>query len=264
MMGTIAKRLRLLLRSNLTFARTEVATRAAAIGAWIPAVPQQLSQMPASVRDSLLARRGDFGADALYELIPQSVRTQADHVHQFLGERDLSHIESVKNAPELESEITNVIFERMSWNRSRGSENMTKLELTRVRLDNFAEGVVQGAKAATTAAARGAIVGALMELPVSTIENIILVNGRGKTMGEASLQVLKDIGRSAVAGASGALVFTGVAMIGLPLGPVVVPLAILGGTMYTWSAADRIWKARGKLLYRPTFDYTVPGGPAPA
>lgn len=244
-MGTIAKRLSRLVRANLTSTRQELAIRAAAIGAWIPAVPRQLSQMPASVRDSLLARRGDFGAEALYDLIPQGVRMKTDAVAAFLEKRDLSHVESVRNAPELQSDITNVVFERMAWNRARGSENMTKLELVRVRLDNFAEGVVHGAKATTAAAARGAIVGALLELPISTVENLLLVRGHGKTLQEASVDVLKNVGKSAGAGAAGSILVTGIALVGVPVGTMAVPLAVVGGTMYTWSAVDRVWKARG-------------------
>ena len=118
----------------------------------------------------------------------------------------LSRLTSVQNAPELRSEITNVVFERMAWNRARGSDNMTKLELVRVRLDNFAEGVVHGAKATTAAAAKGAIVGALLELPISTVENLLLVRGRGKTLQEASVDVLKNVGKSAGAGAAGSVV----------------------------------------------------------
>lgn len=246
-MGTIARRVQLLIRSHLTVERVKWGSRAAAFGAWVPAVPNALADMPAGVVDSLRARRGDFSAEALYDLIPTGVRMKTESVVEFLGNRDLSHIESVKNAPPLESEITNVIFERKPWNRARGSDNMTGLELARARLDNFADGMIQGAKATTVAAARGAVIGALVELPVTAVENFLLVKGNGRTLGEASKQVIKDVGKSAAAGAAGSVIFTGVALIGLPMGPIAVPLAIVGGTMYTWSAADRIWRARGAL-----------------
>ena len=100
-------------------------------------------------------------------------------------------------------------------------------------------------KATTAAAAKGAIVGALLELPISTVENLLLVRGRGKTLQEASVDVLKNVGKSAGAGAAGSMVVTGIALVGVPVGTMAVPLAVVGGTMYTWSAADRIWKARG-------------------
>ena len=247
-MGTIAKRLQLLIRSHLTAERVKWGSRAAAFGAWVPAVPNALADMPAGVVDSLRARRGDFSAEALYDLIPNGVKTKTESVVEFLGIRDLSHIESAKNAPSLESEITNVIFERKPWNRARGSDNMTGLELARAPdWITSPTAMTQGAKATTVAAARGAIIGALVELPVTAVENFLLVKGNGRTLGQASKQVIKDVGKSAAAGAAGSVIFTGVALIGLPMGPIAVPLAIVGGTMYTWSAADRIWRARGAL-----------------
>ncbi len=166
---------------------------------------------------------------------------------EFLRERDLSHRISVNNDPSLEGEISNVVFERASWNRGRGAEDMTSLDLAKVRLDNFAEGVLACAHAASVAAARGAAVGALIELPVSTIENLLLVRCQGKTMRQASQQIVRDVGRSALVGAAGAAIFTGIAAIGLPVGKVAVPLAVVGGTLYTWSAAKRIWRAIGTV-----------------
>ena len=98
-MGTIARRVQLLIRSHLTVERVKWGSRAAAFGAWVPAVPNALADMPAGVVDSLRARRGDFSAEALYDLIPTGVRMKTESVVEFLGNRDLSHIESVKNAP---------------------------------------------------------------------------------------------------------------------------------------------------------------------
>ena len=163
----------------------------------------------------------------------------------FLGKRDLSHIKSKHLQPDLADDPTNVLFEKWWWNRRRGSRNMKRWEVTRARLDNFAEGVVKGARATTVAAARGAILGALMELPVTAAENLVLVRGRGKTKKEAWTDVARDVGKSAATGAAGTVVATGIAMIGVPMAPAVaVPIAVVGSTLYTWSAAERIWKAR--------------------
>ena len=216
--------------------------------------------MPSEVARTLVARSAKISPKALYDLIPTGVRTSADDVLTFLGERDLSHIKSKANHPELGNDIKNVLFEKRWWNRTRGSRNMTLWEVTRARLDNFAEGVAKGARATTAAAARGAIVGALMELPVTAAENLLLVRARGKTQKEAWADVARDIGKSAAAGAAGTVVVTGVAMIGVPMAPLVaVPIAVAGGTLYTWSAAGRIWKARASVG-SPDFPLAVSEG----
>ncbi len=238
-------------RSRVTSAGVEAVGRAAALGAWFPAVPRVLAEMPRSISESLVARRGDFSAEALYDLIPDGVKTESARVADFLGKRDLSHIESVENAPHRESDIANVLFERMEWNRARGSENMTALDLSRARLDNFAEGVIAGVQATTAAATQGAIAASLLELPVTTVENFLLVKAKERTAAEAVEKVFRDIGARAVHGAAGTVVFTGIAMFGVPIHMVAMPLAVVGGTLYVWSASDRIWRASGKLCHYP-------------
>ena len=254
----IIDRAKLVVRSEMTVARmrataagVEAVSRAAALGAWFPAVPQALADMPGSIRESLATRRGDFSADALYELVPDEVKTKSVDVAEFLGKRDLSHIESVKHAPGRESDIANVLFERTEWNRARGSENMTALDLSRARLDNFAEGVIAGVQATTAAATQGAIAASLLELPVTTVENLILVKANERTAKEAVQRVAGDIGRRAVHGAAGTVVFTGIAIFGVPINMVAMPLAVVGGTLYVWSASGRIWRASAELRRDP-------------
>ena len=221
---------------------------ATGVGSRLAVLPRSLAQMPGEVVRTLVARSAKISPKALYDLIPAGVRTSADHVVTFLEKRDLSHLKSKLNRPDLANDIKNVLFEKRWWNRTRGSRNMTLREVTRARLDNFAEGLVKGARATTAAAARGAIVGALMELPVTAAENFLLVKARGKTRNEAWADVARDIGKSATAGAAGTVVVTGVAMIGVPMAPVAtVPIAVAGGILYSWSAAERIWRARASV-----------------
>ena len=166
----------------------------------------------------------------------------------FLAKRHLSHIKSQFRHPERASDVKNVLFERWQWNLERGSRNMEPWEVARLRLNNFAEGIAKGARATTVAAARGAILAALMELPVTAAENVILVRGRGKTGKEAWTDAARDVGKSAAAGAAGVVVVTGVAMIGVPMAPAVaVPVAVVGGTLYAYSSARRIWEARARV-----------------
>ena len=221
---------------------------AIAVGSRLAAMPRTLAQMPNGVWRKLASRGTNISPEALYELVPAGVKTRTEDVLAFLGKRDLSHMKSKHLHPELADDPKNVLFEKWLWNRRRGSRNMERWEVTRARLDNFAEGVVQGARATTVAAAKGAILGALMELPVSVAENLVLVRGKGKTRKEAWTDVARDVGKSAATGATGTVVATGIAMIGIPMAPAVaVPIAVVGSTLYTWSAAERIWKARASV-----------------
>ncbi len=219
------------------------------LGPRLAALPRTLAQTPSVWQK--LARRGaglELTPRALWELIPTGVKTRQADVMAFLRNRDLSHIESKYRRPELAGDIKNVLFEKRQWNRARGSQNMEPWEVARLRLNNFAEGVTKGARATTVAAARGAILGALMELPVTAAENIVLVRGRGKTGKEAWADAARDVGKSAAAGAVGTVVVTGIAMVGVPMAPAVaVPIAVAGGTLYAYSSARRIWQARAKV-----------------
>ena len=218
------------------------------VGSRLAAMPRTLAQMPKEVWDKLGSRGTNISPEALYDLIPAGVKTRTDDVLAFLGKRDLSHILPKYLRPDLADDPSNVLFEKSWWNRRRGWRNMKRWEVTRARLDNFAEGVVKGARATTVAAARGAILGALMELPVTAAENLVLVKGRGKTRREAWKDVARDVGKSAATGAAGTVVATGIAMIGVSMAPAVaVPIAVVGSTLYTWSAAERIWKARARV-----------------
>ena len=222
------------------------------LGPRLATLPRTLAQMP-DVWQTLASRaaRLELTPEKLWELIPAGVKTREADVMAFLGKRHLSHIKSKHRHPEVASDIKNVLFEKWQWNLERGSQNMKPWEVARLRLNNFAEGVVKGARATTVAAARGAIWAALMELPVTAAENIILVRGQGKTSREAWRDAARDIGQSAAAGAAGTVVVMGIAMIGVPMGPAVaVPIAVAGGTLYTWSAAKRIWEARGRVSSR--------------
>lgn len=215
----------------------------AAIASQVATIPKTLAEMPPSVIDTLRQRRGNFSKEELFNLIPQSVKLKSESVDNFLGKRDLSHKKSVKNTPDLKDDITNVVFERVKWNRRRGGKDMTSGELARVRLDNFAEGVVEASKATTKGAARGAVIGALLELPVTTVEHFLLVKRERKTPTEAALAAAKDAGTSALGGAAGAVIYAGIALTGVSVAPVATPLVIIGGVVYVWSATDRIWRA---------------------
>ena len=54
---------------------------------------------------------------------------------------------------------------------------------------------------------------------------------------------MKDVGKNALLGGASAAALTGLSLLGVTLGPAAIPVAIVGGVMYTWSAADRVWQA---------------------
>lgn len=237
-----------LLSGYLRTAKDDLFTRADAASARIAAKweksPIALTEMKGYVKETLRNRRGTFTPEQLYELIPDAIKTSAQSTEEFLRSRDLSHIKSARSSPGQENDIANVIFEKMKWNRDRGSVNMTANELMRVHLDNFAESIMPALRAKGTAAIRGGLVVALLELPVATAENFILVRGQGKVWQDALQDVAKKL---AVSGISGTFVYVGIGMLGLPAGEVAVPLAIIGGTVYFWSAGERIWRAVDKV-----------------
>ncbi|MXY62538.1 MAG: hypothetical protein F4Y87_03685 [Synechococcus sp. SB0665_bin_28] len=107
-------------------------------------------------------------------------------------------------------------------------------------------------EATGTTGLQGALIGALLELPVATAENFILVRGEGRTWQDALQDVAKKAGKGAVYGSGAGTVYAGIVMLGVPVeavaAPVVAaPLAIIGGTMYIWSAKERVWQAIDKV-----------------
>ena len=69
------------------------------------------------------------------------------------------------------------------------------------------------------------------------------VRNNRKLVKDARADAARDIGISAGFAGAAAGAFTGLSLLGVTLGHAAIPLAIVGGAVYTWSAADRIWKA---------------------
>ncbi|MCY3654908.1 MAG: hypothetical protein OXG70_07840 [Cyanobacteria bacterium MAG IRC1_bin_28] len=102
-------------------------------------------------------------------------------------------------------------------------------------------------EATGTTGLQGALIGALLELPVATAENFILVRGEGRTWQDALQDVAKKAGKGAIYGSGAGTVYAGIVMLGVPVEAVAAPLAIIGGTMYIWSAKERVWQAIDKV-----------------
>lgn len=206
------------------------------------AMPYTLKDLP-TVAKSLTNRAGGMSPHTLFDRIPTGVKFTEKNIIKFLKNRDVSHRISIKNDPTKAGDINNIIFEIASKNRARGSKNMTWREFQSARLNNTITGIKYGFKTAVGTAAKGALFGALLELPITVVENTLHVKNNRKSVGEARIDVAKDIGISAGLGGVTAAGFTGLSLLGITLGPVVIPLTIVGGAVYIWSAADRIWRA---------------------
>lgn len=231
--------------SNLNLRQVEWIVRAqvvGAVGSVKGVVPLALEGLPAAAK-SLANRSGNIAPDKLFDLIPTGVRLTEENIMAFLKTHDVSHIDSIKNNPAKAGDIKNVIFEIASRNRARGSKNMTWTDLQRARFDNAVASIKCGFKTAAGTAAKGALFGALLEFPVTVIENTLHVKNNNKSIKEASMDAVKDVGKNALLGGASAAALTGLSLLGVTLGPAAIPLAIVGGVMYTWSATDRIWKA---------------------
>ena len=203
-----------------------------------------LGDMP-RVAETLGNRRGGFAPEVLFPRIPAGVRLAGEEaVVDYLSERDLSHIRSVRGAPELATEPENVIFERATANRARGARHMTNWEWMAATADNAVAGMSAGARVIAKSMVRGVAYGAVLDLPVSaTVETLHVLNQR-KSAGEAAQNAALDAAGAGAAGLAGAGVLTAVGAAGFTVGtPVLVPLAIVGGTAYVWVSSDRIVRA---------------------
>ena len=212
------------------------------VAKWTGRVPRVLKDLP-DVAKSLANRRGGVAPERLFDSIPSGAKLTEKTIREFLKQHDVSHKISVNDDPARAGDPGNVIFERASVNRARGSRNMTPGDLKAARFDNLKTGVVYGVRNIAGAAARGALLGALLELPVTCVENALHIKNNRKSLKAGAADAAKDIGKGALAGGVGATFFTGLSLLGVTLGPVAVPLAIIGGVAFAWSAKERIWQA---------------------
>ena len=203
-----------------------------------------LGEMP-EVAKTLRNRRGSFAPEVLFPRIPAGVRLAGEEaVLEYLSERDLSHIRSVNEAPDLAAEPGNVVFERATANRARGARHMTNWEWMTATADNAIAGMSAGARVIAKSMVRGVAYGAVLDLPVSaTVETLHVLNQR-KAAAEAVRDAALDAAGAGAAGLAVAGVLTAVGAAGFTVGaPVLVPLAIVGGTAYVWVSSDRIVQA---------------------
>ena len=222
--------------------------------------PPRLEQMP-SIMGSLTTRlrnlKGRIGPDLLKELsgrdialtvddlysrIPLWIRLGGENtIRRFLDERDLSHVESIKNAPRKALDPPNLVFEHRGPNRSRGSANMNTVDRALIWIRNLPN-TIDGARVVALSSAKGVGVGVLLEVPVTVTVETLSVMNRGKTVEAAAWDGLQSLGGSALVAAAGTGVVKVAAVYGFTVGaPIVIPVVVVGGIAYVWVSGDRVW-----------------------
>ena len=205
------------------------------------------------------APRGPVEASNYYRTsVPGYVRNLGEEaVRKFTEGKDASHIRSVANSPGRARDPMNIIWENSNLNARRGPQDMTRLEWVRARGLNYARSARIVGGAVAKQAGRGAAYAALVELPISLVENGIHIY-RGKKKRE---DAIKDTGRDlATAGAAGAVLGAGttavVALGGGSMlaasGPVLIPIGV---GVLALSTSRRIWKAWNDELSRVELNF---------
>lgn len=209
---------------------------------------KRLSNLRSRLDPALLGELADRGVtltvEDLYLRIPIGVRLAGERATlAFLRPRDVSHIESIGNAPEKALDSENLVYEKRAFNRARGSANMTLPERTVNWVRNLPAGV-EGARVLLLSTAKGVGFGALLELPVSATVETLHVVYQNKEVDAAVWDAVKDFGAAAVAGGATTGALTVASAYGFTVGaPVVIPLVVIGGTAYVWVSSERVWQA---------------------
>ncbi|MXW81973.1 MAG: hypothetical protein F4246_08435 [Rhodothermaceae bacterium] len=183
-------------------------------------------------------------AESFYESsVPQVIRNFGkDAVVEFLDGKHASHIKSVYNHPELAIENGNIVWEAAWKNLSRGSKDMTGVELAKANAANIidAAGIVAGQT--LQIAAKAGCIGMALEGVVSLGENMIYVYAGERTAKEAVIDVSKNMAQKGMLSAVGGVVVS--VAIAYGAGPALASMApvlvTIGGTVYLLGAVNRI------------------------
>ena len=175
--------------------------------------------------------------------VPRWVRSSGERaVKAFLKDKHASHIESVANAPGKAKIMGNMVWESRKRNWSRGPRNMTGVDRLRAHAKNGVHAARLGAKGFGAQLGKAAAFAALLELPVSAVENTIRVVKGSVSTKDAAKQTVKN---TATAGAIGGVTAAGITgAVALGAGPAMTALSPIvapaGAAIYVISAFRRI------------------------
>lgn len=221
---------------------------------WEKAIQESLDKMP-EVKKTLKNRASGINKKAeighvtaldLYKKIPIVVRLAGEkEVLDYLENRHVSHIKSVKNHKELIADPKNLVFEIAEDNLKHGFNDMKYWDKLKVKFHNVSASLKATPRTLImTKVAGGSIIGILIELPITgTVETLNVINDQ-KTMEEAMKDAAKSIGIVGLFSVTTVGAFTGLSALGLTMGtPILVPLAVVGGSVYVLVSSKRIWQA---------------------
>ena len=230
--------------SHASIARIRAEAVARGLGE-MPEVRTKLSQRASTANQR--ATTGRVAERDLFPKIPVGVRSAGERTAlEYLDNHHLSHVLSAKGHPELAADPNNLVFEPPKWNLARGANDMGLLDRLRVHVHNAGASLAAARVVMVTKMTKGSAIGALVELPVTaTVETLHVMNER-KTPGEAVYDATQAVGATGLAVGATAGTLTAASALGFTAGaPVLVPLAVVGGTAYVWVSGDRIWQALG-------------------
>lgn len=200
---------------------------------------------------------GEANAEAYFRSsIPSPVRNLGEEaIREFIQGKDQSHILSQHNHPERANDFRNLVWEDSSANRSRGASDMTDQEHLELGANNAYQARGIAFRDCLDAAAASALYAALLEAPISAIENLILVQRRRKTGKQALLDASRSIiSASGIAfpvgfAVNAAISFLGAGPLLITISPVLLPV---GFALYGYKSLKRIVRAfdHGMPLHR--------------
>ena len=212
--------------------------------AQLNALPAELGLRAAYVNQR--AQSGAVTALALAEKIPPGVRVAGDDaMKEFVDTRHVSHIESVSNNPVRAADSGNLIWERAKWNLARGARDVNATALLRANADNAGAALRVAGPGILASTGQGCVIGAVMEMPVAAAEQRRAVLVGTKSNEQAVQDAAKSIAATGLTGCALTAAAAGAASVGvLSLGaPVLIPIAVAGGSVYVLTTSTRIWNS---------------------
>ena len=181
--------------------------------------------------------------------IPTIVRRMGeDAVKDYLKGKHGSHIRSVVAAPGRSKWPSNMVFEDASKNLSRGSRNMTAVEVAAAKSTGRVTGTRLAANVTLKSAARSGGIAAAVELPIAALENFLHYR-RGRKIGrKAAIDTTKSTATAAGFGAAAAVGAKVAVGAGLSLRPFGIPVAVGGGVLLVGTTVYRVARAASRDL----------------
>lgn len=223
------------------------AAKRAHSGAWRNLSPQTQRIFRTGGLGRGFGSRSPAMAQRFYETsIPAAIRNQGEGpVLKFLHGKHASHIKSVSKVPRWARRPSNVLWESAKKNLSRGNRNMTSSEVAAIKSANS----VSAIGATARGAAKGGVIAAVMEAPVTGIENFLHWRRGRKSRGQATKDAAKSTVGAAAVGlgvtAAAGVAKAGATLVGISpnLGPAGLPLAAAGVALMVGTATHRLYKA---------------------